>query len=289
MGAVQQLARGHKGVKISVRHADALRELATYLTFTPAPKQLDELAADMRLFNPVLLADAIKEATETRRRRNVEASGQRRLLHQIYTRKVKEHSSIFPFVFAVENAMRSAFAEASAGKFGRLDWWVLIRDARDRGHNASGFPNIRTVPVNHVFVKSVFQAFDNITNPEHIHAITGSNKTDEFYYTLSMGDLWNILRADWALTRSMFCSESLGFRLNQQDFNDTMRLIKDARNEIYHSNPIKNRVKVVEACERLLDGLNFHLGDYDADLAATKMVRVPPKVRRAHRHRTPAR
>lgn len=54
-----------------------------------------------------------------------------------------------------------------------------------------------------------------------------------------------------------------------------LRVIKKTRNELFHSNPIKDRKKIVEACERMLNGLQFHLGDYDHDLGAAQYVRVP--------------
>jgi len=72
-------------------------------------------------------------------------------------------------------------------------------------------------------------------------------------------------------------------------FVDTMRVIKETRNELFHSNPIKDRKKIVEACERILNGLQFHLGDYDHDLGAAQYVRVPTTVARTPRHVMPAR
>ncbi|EJL50524.1 hypothetical protein PMI09_05021 [Rhizobium sp. CF122] len=60
-----------------------------------------------------------------------------------------------------------------------------------------------------------------------------------------------------------------------------MRVIKETRNELFHSNPIKDRKKIIEACERILSGLQFHLGDYDHDLGAAQYVRVPATVARA--------
>lgn len=92
------------------------------------------------------------------------------------------------------------------------------------------------------------------------------------------------------MTRGMFCSDAeLGFKLDRKMFEDTMRVIKEARNELYHSNPIKDRTKVVGACERILNGLNVHLGDYDTDLATIRHVRVPPTVPRSPRHVIPPR
>ncbi|MCJ2065988.1 hypothetical protein MKK63_25250 [Methylobacterium sp. J-088] len=277
-------------MSISKRHVTTRELLGEYLTFTPGSREIDLLEADMRTLNPTLLRDAILEGVNTRVRRSVPASDQRRLLHQIYARKVKEFSSLYPFLFAVENSLRSALADHSGAKFGRSDWWTLIRDGRLAGKTQQAFPNIWGVPVSAAFVKVVWRAMDAITNPTHLASISGPDRTDEFYYCLSLGDLWGILGTDWVMTRSMFCPDKdLGFTFARKTFDDTMRIIKDARNELYHSNPIRDRKKVVEACERILNGLNVHLGDYDADLGAARYVRVPPTVLRGTRHVIPAR
>ncbi|QEE41847.1 MULTISPECIES: hypothetical protein [unclassified Methylobacterium] len=248
------------------------------------------LDKDMRTLNPTLLRDAIREATEIRKLRLVPPDAQRSLVHQIYTRKIKEFSAIYPFLFAVENGLRSALAEQSAIKFNGVHWWTLIRDARARGQTAQALPTIWTIPVSAAFLKAVWRAFDTIANPLHVQSVSGPGRTDEFFYTLNLGDLWNILSADWSMTRGMFCSDAeLGFKLGRKMFEDTMRVIKEARNELYHSNPITDRTKVVGACERILNGLNVHLGDYDTDLATIRHVRVPPTVPRSPRHVIPPR
>ncbi|SEI11698.1 hypothetical protein SAMN05216228_101332 [Rhizobium tibeticum] len=64
------------------------------------------------------------------------------MIHRIYTRKVEEFSSFYPFVFAVENALRSVLADYLEERFGRMDWWTLIRNARLNGQTYAAFPNI---------------------------------------------------------------------------------------------------------------------------------------------------
>jgi hypothetical protein len=285
--AGREVGQGEK--TIPDRHAIVRQLWGEYLTFTPGCRDRELFDADMRSMNPVLLADALKEGIGAQRGRVPPAQEQRRSIHQIYARKVKELSSLYPFIFAVENGLRSALADQSAAKFGRMDWWVLIRDARAAGLDHTSFPRIGTTIVNSGFVQAVFRVFDVMTNPVHIRSVAGDEKSDEFYYTLSLGDLWSILRYDWDMTRAMFCSDKeLGMKLDIKVFNDTMRVIKDARNEIYHSNPTSHRTQVVVACERLLNGLNVHLGDYDADIGAAHAKRVPATVKRSARHLVPA-
>ena len=197
------------------RHAIVRQLWGEYLTFTPGCRDRELFDADMRSMNPALLADALREGIALHRRRVQPAQEQRRLIHQIYARKVKELSSLYPFIFAVENGLRSALADRSAAKFGRVDWWVLIRDARAAGLDHTSLPRIGTTTVNSGFVQAVFRAFETMTNPLHIHSIKGDERSDDFYYTLSLGDLWTILKSDWDMTRAMFCSDKeLGMKLD---------------------------------------------------------------------------
>ncbi|MBY5690351.1 hypothetical protein HFO41_16185 [Rhizobium leguminosarum] len=275
---------------VTKRHVPTSQLLGEYLTFVPTPQQVDHFKADMRTLNPTLLRDSIREGVQVQALQQIPIHEQRLAIHRIYTRKVKEFSSIYPFVFGVENALRSVLADYLEERFGRMDWWVLIRNARQNGQAYTAFPNILGTPVNPAFVKAVWRVFDNMVNPQHIKDVTGNNKSDEFYYCLTLGELWKIMEADWLLIRDMFASDAvLGFTFTKTMFIDTMRVIKETRNELFHSNPIKDRKKIVEACERILDGLQFHLGDYDTDLGAATYVRVPSTVLRQPRHVIPAR
>lgn len=275
---------------ITKRHIPTRELLGEYLSFVPRPQEVDHFEVDMRTLNPTLLRDSIREGVQVRRLQAVPVDQQRQIIHRIYTRKVKEFSSIYPFVFAVENSLRSVLADYLEDRFGRMDWWTIIRDGRDAGQTYQNFPNIRGVVINPGFVKAVWKVFDDIISATLIHKVTGPDKSDEFYYCLTLGELWSIIKADWGLMRGMFCANAeLGFNLDKTVFDDTLRVIKETRNELFHSNPIKDRKKVVEACERILNALQFHLGDYDADLGAAQCSQIPPTVNRAQRHVIPAR
>lgn len=213
---------------ITKRHVPTSQLLGEYLTFVPTPQQVDEFRIDMRTLNPTLLRDAIREGVQVRALQTIPTHKQRLVIHRIYTRKMKEFSSIYPFVFGVENALRSVLADYLEETFGRMDWWALIRDGRLNGLDYTAFPSIRNVPVNAGFVKAVWRVFDNMKNPQHIASVTGANKSDEFYYCLTLGELWSIMQADWVFIRPMFASDAdLGFAFTKTMFMDTMRIIKE--------------------------------------------------------------
>ncbi|ULJ82801.1 hypothetical protein MF410_35760 (plasmid) [Rhizobium sp. C104] len=274
---------------ITKRHVPTSQLLGEYLTFVPTPQQVDHFRVDMRTLNPTLLRDTIREGVQVRALQQIPIHDQRLVIHRIYTRKVKEFSAIYPFVFAVENALRSVLADYLEERFGRMDWWTLIRNAWQHGQTYAAFSSILGTTVNPAFVKAVWRVFDTMTNQQQA-SLAGNDKSDEFYYCLTLGDLWAIMQGDWPLVRDMFAPDAaLGFTFTKTLFVDTMRIIKDTRNELFHSNPIKDRKKIVEACERILNGLQFHLGDYDHDLSVAQYVRVPSSVARTHRHVIPAR
>jgi hypothetical protein len=241
--------------------------------------------------NPNLLQDAIREATSVARKNALDHSQYRILIHSIYNRKTKEFASLYPVIFSLENSIRSSLADYLADYFKRMDWWVIIRDDYLNGRDHNNFVNstingkITTID----FIKQIFFTIENILKVNQSR-ILGVNKTDEFYYCLTIGDLTRIMMTDWSNIRNMFRSDGvIGFKLDLHNFKTHMHLIRDARNALYHSNPISNRKAVFEASERILNALDFHLGDLDEDIGNVKYSRINATIERAERHHIPAR
>ncbi|MER8371110.1 hypothetical protein [Mesorhizobium sp. M1406] len=280
-------------MSITKRHIPTMELLGEYLTFCPTPRQVAHFDADMGTLNPTILRDSIKEAKATKDLTGISHAEQRMIIHRIYTRKVKEFSALYPVVFAVENALRSKLADFLAVHFNRMDWWVLIRDAVRLGYTHTHFVNgnISGKPATQDFIKQAFFAMDKVLNVQQMaRRIMGQDRTDEFYYCLTLGELARLMETDWTRIRPMFRDDAtLGFKLDLTAFQTTLVLLRDARNELYHSNPIKNRPQVFQASERILNALDFHLGDYDCDLRDTSYTRIAAAVIRVDRHFLPAR
>lgn len=277
-------------MSIIKRHIPTRELLGAYLTFSPNPREVEGFEADMRILNPTLLKDSILEAKATTDMARVPQNEQRQIIHRIYTRKIKEFSSLYPFVFAVENAMRSALSDHLEIYFNRANWWAVVRDAVLAGKGHQAFADICGKPTSRDFIKQAFFTISKLLDSPQKAKIVGTKLTDEFYYCLTIGELGRLMTTDWILIRPMFETDAvIGFTLNHTTFNNTIKVIREARNELYHSNPIRNRKVVVESCERILNALNFHLGDYDKDLAGTHYIRVAGTVTRAPRHLLPAR
>lgn len=280
-------------MSIIKRHIPTMELLGEYLTFSPTLKQVAYFDADLRTLNPTLLRDSIREANATKGLVGIGPVEQRRIIHRIYTRKIKEFSSLYPVVFAVENALRSTLADFLAAHFYRMDWWVVIRDVvmNGGGHTQFAGGSICGRPATADFIKQAFFTMEKVLGVPRLATRTqGPDRTDEFYYCLTIGELARLMTTDWKLMRQMFRDDlTIGNKLDLNTFRTSMNLLKDARNELYHSNPIKNRKSVFEVSERILNALDFHLGDFDCDLRDTQFTPITATVVRVDRHYLPAR
>lgn len=275
--------------------------MAKYFTFTPNSRDIRAFEADMKTLNPVVLRDAITECIAINDGNRIDYTNQRAFVHKVYNRRIKEFSAVYPLIFAVENALRSHLADHMESLTGRMDWWVIIRDAINRGDDPSVFDDkttkhgeqpraiIRGVVVTPAFVKTVFKVIrDLLENSTTCAQIVGTGRQDEFYYFLTLGELWRLIDKGWSVCRPMFCSDAdLGEPLTRKIFNDEMRVIKAARNDLFHSKPISNRLVLIACVEKVLNCLNFHVGDYDTSLASTQYLRPSALVVRQSRHLLP--
>jgi hypothetical protein len=287
--------------KISARHQPTWDLMASYYNFVPNSLDMAAFESDMRMLNPLILQDSLLEGISINKAKRIDFKEQRTILHKIYHRRLKEFSAVYPFIFTVENALRSCLADHMEALTGRMDWWILVRDAICRGddHNVFNDPNtkfgeqprsiIRGVIFTPDFLRYVFKIIgDQLNNSTSSVKIAGPGRQDEFYYLLSLGELWLMIDKAWTNCRPMFCSDTdLGEPLTRKIFNDEMRVIKTARNDLYHSKPITNRLVLVKCIEKILNYMNFHLGDHDASLAATKYLRPNTTVQRQKRHLLP--
>jgi hypothetical protein len=172
-----------------------------------------------------------------------------------------------------------------------MDWWVVVREAIIVGQDHTHFANICGRPTTQEFIKQAFFTIEKLLDVSQLaRKIMGTDLTDEFYYCLTIGELARLMITDWTLIRQMFRDDAtIGYRLDLNAFKTNMTLIRDARNELFHSNPIKNRKAVFEVSERILNSLDFHLGDYDCDLRDAQFTRISATVIRMERHYLPAR
>lgn len=274
-------------MSVTKREVSLAEVLGTYLSYTPNYAETEQFRSDLRTMNHTLLRDAIEECKKANKApKGAAPQTKRHLIHSVYMRKVKELASIYPFLFAVENALRSVAAERYMQVFNSAFWWKVFTQAYQAGKSADDFPLqangkklVRGVPVNPAFIKEIFFAIEKMANRQRDVLYSPNSKAISFYEEMTLRNLANIIKSDWG-----HCP--LG-SLNKTDFQTHIGIICEARNEVFHSNPIKNRTAVFKACERILDSVDFHLGDFDQTLRQVSYARPAPAIEREARHCIP--
>ncbi len=274
-------------MSVAKREVSLSETLGIYLSYTPSYAETEQFRADLRILNNTLLHDSIKECQKSQKAPQGASQGQKRILiHSVYTRKVKELAALYPFIFQVENALRGYTGERLSTAFTDAYWWRILLDAVSSGRTdayfvvgADGKKRLRGVPVNPAFIRETMFGINAMSSSQQNVLGNGACRAGQFFEELTLRSLAKIVQADWKL-----CGLS---RLHKSDFNTHMATILEARNELFHGNPIKNRSSVITACERVLDSVEFHLGTFDAALGNTVYTRPAPSVPRGPRHLTP--
>lgn len=267
------------------REIDLPETLGVYLAYTPSSTETHAFYADLRTMSHTLLRDAILECANSKKQ---PAAGQtkRHLIHSVYTRKIKELAALYPFLFATENALRAWAAETYLHAFKDAYWWRKITKAAAEGKTAANFTlqadnkkRIGLTPVNPQFVEVCFFAVSKFAKSQVDRLAEANCYATRFYEEITIKNLSDLIQADFLL-----CPVG---SLKKTDFQRHMKTICDARNELFHGRPIKNRATLSNACEQILDAIAFHLGDFDDALRETKYTRTAMQIPRAPRHLTP--
>lgn len=274
-------------MSVAKREISLTEALGRYLSYTPNYAETEQFRTDLRTMNHTLLRDSIEECIQAKKAPGeVSSQTKRQLMHDVYMRKIKELASLYPFLFAVENALRSVAAERYATAFKNSSWWRIIHSAIADGKSANDFlvqqdgkKRVNNTPVNSAFVREVFISIERMSDSQRNILSAENCSPIVFYEEITLRNLANIIFSDWLLC-------PLG-GLKKSDFNSHMNTICHARNEIFHSNPIKNRATVFTACERILDSVDVHLGDFDQKVRQVSYTRPSPSIRRNARHCIP--
>ena len=261
--------------------------LGSYLCYTPSSTETHEFLADLRTMNHTLLRDSIQECQKAKKEAGApEGLPKRHLIHMVYTRKVKELASLYPFLFATENALRAIAHEAYRVNFKDAFWWQEILDAAQRGHGAGhyltkgdGKKRFKKQPVNSAFLTACFFGAGELSPKQKKKLQEENCPSTRFYDELTIRHLFNLIFADMSL-----CPVG---NLKKDQFKTHMTTICDARNEVFHGRPIKNRSSLYSACEIILDAACFHMGEFDEALRTTTYTRLTPSRKRNAKHVLP--
>lgn len=268
-------------------HADLIESLDKYLRKTPRPSEYHPLLTDFGRYHPELYRDSIAEAIGAEIN-GVLAPNQartREAVIRIYNRKTKEMAALYPFLFSVEGALRSQLATALCGLFQDDRWWVGYCQAIARGDDPTIVQEINTVSVpGAAFSRAVAKIIDTIDSGSGMRAIDRAGGF-EFLTGATFGQLRYVVANCWTHLRQLFIGKRGGpAQIVKTDFLDLTKVILDVRNDLYHHRPVSNQQTFFDACERILDHFDHHVGAFDQALSRSVYVRPVFRIARQSRH-----
>lgn len=267
-----------------LHQTEILDLLSHYFEKTPQPSEYQPILTDLRRCHPELFRDSLIEAIGARLSNPTTEQPSRSALMKIYNRKTKEMAAIFPFLMAAEGAIRNQMACEMFRMFGTDTWWLPYCAALSSGQEVKDVTQINGVPVpGSRFSNSVGKIIASIN-------AKGKNAASltcgySFLSEATFGQLRYLVEHSWAHIVQFFKGKKGDLpQIVKQDFIDLTKEILDMRNDLYHHRPISNQQKCVEACERLLDHFDHHMGSFDQALSQVVYVRPQFKVERKPRH-----
>jgi hypothetical protein len=268
-------------------HADLINSLDKYLRRIPQPREYHALLADIGRYHPELFRDSIAEAA------GAEESGttlppqarNRSTIIKIYNRKTKEMAALYPLLMSVEGALRGQLASAMYRMFGVDKWWISYCAAIASGNEVTTVTAVNGFNVPGTkFSRTIGKIIATINAKERQNAATLSCGF-EFLSGASFGQLRYVAEASWSNIMPLFRGRRGGpAQIVKADFMDLTKVILDLRNDLYHHRPISNQQSCVDACERLLDHFDHHMGAFDYALSQVVYVRPLFNIAQHARH-----
>ncbi len=193
---------------------------------------------------------------------------------------------MYPFLFALKGGLRNRFADELYLRFGTDEWWKDIRAAMASGHAPNTVKVVNQVPISSHFANYVGDILKYIDGDSLRRTTTLSMTCGlQLLTAATFGQLRYLLGNNWHEFGSIFVGRKKGPRqITKNDFMSLTKTIMEVRNDLYHHRPISNQQACVDACERLMDHLDFHLGSFDAELSKSTYVRPVFSIAHSDRH-----
>ena len=228
------------------------------LHFTPTPGQIDRFERDLHLVSPYLMSAALKEAAANRGLVGRRFDEQRATILGIYYRKVAEHAQLFPIFHSFETAFRSTVAVELETHYGRPAWWMPVRTALMRGDAARSVTHIHGVRIAsdaaHLIGRIIYAIEGERFQKPQLNAVVDGYAFAELCDLSHIGDL---VTNHWSVFSPRYFQPPRPVTLNE--FHSKFRIVRDARNDIYHHKSVARMRNVVISAEQLLERLGYSL------------------------------
>lgn len=214
-------------------------------------KNLDKVKKSISVLHHLYLTEAAKEAGAIITRNNQNVKDIFGLLMSIYNKKIKEHQVLFLLIHLFEIAFRTKSTVIISNHFSSADSddWFLTQTPIDKRH------------------EKLIIKIHEIVNHKKIN-ISDIKNSFEIFNLFSMGDLEWLIKTFWGEFQGLFMAktyknQTIPAITTKASFLQKFSKIRNARNDIFHSNPPKmKKSHLIEDIELLLLHLEFNL--YDA-------------------------
>lgn len=269
--------------KVPRLHADLRELLGAYLDHTPTASATDAILADFMRLHPGLLVGSLKEAIAG-------PPGPHRTdrehLHRIYHRKTKEMAAMYPLLLSLEGAFRARLTAEFFRHFGVDDWWMPIYAAIRKGGDSTSVKEINGIRVTSHLARRLGDVIMMIEGERFQHPkVATLTCGSEFFAQTTFGQLRYIVGTSWSEFGHVFRGRRGAVKaITKDEFMELTKVVLDARNDLYHHNPISSRQACVTASETLADHLDCHIGSTDAEIGRTSYPRPEFKIAPQQRH-----
>ncbi|UPK35485.1 hypothetical protein IVB18_47360 [Bradyrhizobium sp. 186] len=256
-----------------------------YLPFTPTPGQVDDFKKDLSLVSPYLMEASLVEVKNGALGKTLsQGKDWRPAIFQVYNRKVAEHAQLFPVFHSFETAFRSTVAVALEEYYQIPQWWDIIYKRLRAAGDARTITQINgkkiATDASHSIGEIIF-AIDGQRFQRCL--VSGFSNGFQFLECCELSHVARLIEDHWFLFAPKFTRKKN--KLSLVHFKAKFKVVREARNDVYHRKSVARMTGVVSHAEDLLDYLGFSLNFVCSKVADSvpQELRFAIKIRADHR------
>jgi hypothetical protein len=179
-------------------------------------------------------------------------------IFQVYNRKVAEHAQLFPIFHSFETAFRSIVAATLEDHYAEKIWWGPIDRQIRAKKRAGAIRKIGQRKITSDTANAIAQLIFAIDGPElKRNSVGGLANGFQFLECCDLAHVARLIEEHWTIFAPMFVRNKN--RLSLSHFKTKFRIVREARNDVYHHKSVARMTGVVTNAEDLLDYLGFSL------------------------------
>jgi hypothetical protein len=245
----------------------------TRLGRVPMRAESELFAADLARTSHELLGAALREMTA----KAATSTPGRDLRNQtlaVFHRKLAEQSRLFPLLFIFETAFRAYVAARLETIYATDDWWKPIEAEIVASRDPTELLSLHGVRVPRSMLRTVEHILRDAAARGRLTFSTG-------YDVVAAGTMAHVERLigqHWSEMVSAFNPMHLirpQGRMTSSEFCQLFKLVREARNDLYHHRVVHRQKRVMEIIEELMSMLDLDIGEIHAKMASVPLNPLP--------------